>query len=501
MQLGNGVVGNNEPLAGTIRNLNIWQNSQASAAMEWAETGTGVTYVYHNGYLSDIPVDAVSGITSLEEGSHNISVVRFLADTRYPVVFYDNKDGVRLRLAWPQADSSVNSYKIYLKYNGGTWTETAEITERVVEEKYLVYPDSGTGFGRISVPGIAVEDEVNFTMTIEIIDSENFSYSYTIDGDTTTETVTFNAQKTNYLPYNVTVQWMDDLSTYVAGDKFYIKVGIATAWRSDELEGGIYDAAVTALDAIGNESAMLELAGQIFIPTFSDPVTLADVNQTAIVVDESYSFELVFSLPSGAAGVNIYTNYNSITGVYDDYINANVPFIANATGTTGLTPMPTGTLKFYLWPVTAEGAELRDFTLHEYNIPTTIETNYVLGTVEEFTANATITGYQLTFYYAYQEDDDIVKFECYRETNGTALDPDNLPVTPTATILEESGVGFPYSKYVVNVTDALTTSDNSIVLMIRATDDNGHYTYSEQVTIDVDDVAPTFSGSITGGIV
>lgn len=486
--LGEYMIGTNLPLGGRIRNLNIEQVGPISATASWDLEGNGLPYVYLNGYLAQAPAQNVASLSGMTEGSHNISVISLTEFQRQPGFYYDHQDGQRVRLRWPQADETVASYNVYGKHEAGSWELLDTIRERQVQELSLVFPQ-GNGSGKISVPGVGVDQEVNFTLTLEVTGEEEATYSYGVE----TGTTTISPGSVSYLPYGVQVYWHDPIEEYQIGDSWSIQVGVSTEWLSEELAPGVWDFAITAIDEAGNESAMLEMPGQVFVPDYPDPV-----EAPALSYDEgTETLELEVALPAGASEVRIFTNFDPQTQTYEDYIQEDVPLWES---TYVIANLPPGLLKFYLWPVSASGAMLRDYTLYQTHLPLTLEEQgVILGEVENFTAvQVAGEGYRLTWNYNLRTGDSIHQFEIFSEPNDGTIVFD----TPVAIATLEDATGAPYLFFDLTIADPLAIEVNSpLTIQIRASNQTGTYhTYSETLSLNIDSTAPAFGGTIEGGV-
>jgi len=492
IELGNTSLGTDIPVGGRVRNLHIEQTGPITASASWAIEGEGISYVYVNGTLTHSPAEPIATIGSLAEGSHNISVITLPEYTRQPSFYYDEADGQRVRLRWPQADALCAAYNIYGKYDGGAWELLETITERQVEALTLAYPN-GPGNGRISTLEIGVDQSVNFTMTISILAGGMYSYAYN-DGTAVSETGAITPGSTSYLPYGVQLFWHDALGEYQEGDNWQVRIGITTELLTQELTPGTWDFGITAVNAQGYESAMLEMPGQVFIPDY--PEAVADA--TVAYDNDTQAFTVTATLPAGAVAINLYTNCDQITQAYEDYIEESVPLTSFTTSAT--VTLPAGNLKFYLWSVSASGAILRDFTLYSYALPLTLEhQGVILGTPQDLTGYGLADArYRLTWTYELQEHDDIHSFEIFRAVNGGSID---FEATPVAVAEWDQGMGAPVLAYDVTIIDLDVTVESSpLTVQLRATDNNGHYTYSQPVSITLDDTTPAFTGTVEGGV-
>jgi hypothetical protein len=508
---GGSTCGSEEPLSGRVRDIAAYDGGLGGAELRFKVESTNPTSVagYVDGLLSRrLPENVIDfAVSGLTPGTHTLSLLPFETDTAPPLLELEPL-GQRTRLHWGRsADPTTVAYRVL--WNQGTHlaaaaTTYATITALAIQQRIRVTADASGGglFGRISSFGTVPAGTAALNIELVIGITAEGAYSWAITGTADAGTGTFNAGDTVNLPYGCKVTFHDHPDTYATGALWAIYIGPATDFITAALNPGKYRFNVLALDAAGNASATPDSDRYVRIMAVPDAVSAVQITLTA----ES-EITVTWHDPAAIAGVNVYTNYNAITGLFEDYItDTELPYAQVAAGVKQwvFSTAATGRLQFRLRPYFSNGIEREDYVIYSFGFPATWrDLGESLANPTGLKATPTAGGtWLLEWDYAYRDGSTCSGFYVYRQATAAPFD---FTADPYATVTKSTGTSIsgkakgPRLKH-YSFTDA-SVETGTILLAVRAANlttgvasDNVNY-----VSLVPDAVPPTDPGAIAGG--
>lgn len=502
---GGSCCGTEEPLAGRVRNLQALESGFTGAELrfEIESTNPTATSAYADGLLTQrlAPEQRHFEVSGLPPGTHTMQLLCHAPDEAPPRLFLDPL-GQRTRLIWnPSPSADCAAYNVYSDEAADVTPATliATVSALTIQNRIGVTADASGGgqIGRISIFGSVPAGTLplNTDVTIGITAEGEYGWSFTGGAS---GSGTFAATDTASLPYGVRITFHDDPADYATGALWSAHVGPATDWLSDSLAPGTYRFAIVAMDAAGNEADATD-ERRIRIMSVPDAVT------SVSMAWDSPELTITWTDPAAIDGVNMYTNYNAITGLFEDYIaDLDAPFAVIADGVEEYAiTIPadlTGMLQFYLRPFNADGIEREDLVIYSISFPlTSADHGQSLQQITNLTATPLAGGtWELGWDYAFREGDTATGFYVYRQTTAAPFDFD---VSPYQTILKAAGssLGSPMLKHYSY--HRVTAESSTVLLAVRAVNiasgvvaDNTNY-----VTLVPDATAPDPAESLCGG--
>lgn len=485
LSLSNNLLGTQIPTQGRIRNLSITQSDPTGVSASYVHEGAGDDHqalMYVNGQLASIDVDEISVASGFAEGFVNVNLVPALNYQDHTSLFFDDNDGSRVLLTWPASTSEIAGYRIY---DYPAMTERDTVTEHRAKGLNKALPTTGTGRGRVSSSPVFTETDVTGTLKL-VIDGAG-SYHFDFNG-VAGASDTFSQGTTAYYE-GIPFVFEDDVELYETGDEYHSFVGVQTEWLSPELAPGEYQFAVTAYDTYGRESS--PVVSQIYeIVTQADAVTPSEAwDNTAKTLTIS------FAIPTGAASVNLYTNFLEQEEAFTDYVFLEP--IATTVGTSFVISFGAaeGTFLYYLRPVTDDGVELQDFTLYTVEIPTPAE--QVSAPARLAVTAVGLLNWSATWAYYFEENDQLAQFTVHRIPAAGVFTYD---LADTVATIPAVAAGFGYEEEFTFDQTAETEAAGVLKIQVVAHSTSGTVAYSEIVEITTQGAAVIGApGQIIGG--
>lgn len=358
-------------------------------------------------------------------------------------------------------------------------------TKQVIQKIYA-RPDSGEAHGRITAWGSVPNEHANGSFALTVTGAGEISWS----GFGDSGTMDFEKGTVLQLPGGVLVQFNDRADDYVEDDVYTINVGVPNFYQTDTLAEGTYYFGRVAVDNAGNESTgPIRATTAVKIQYEPGPVSAPSIEYAAAgngTVTLSWTDPADLDLD----GVRIYSNYDPVVGVLDDYIYEIHPLAEIAPGveTYSLPNLEdlTGIIRFYIRPVDADGLENESIGMLTMNLPPTAEElGLILGNVSLLEASPAAGGDVLaTWVYVYQRGDDCTGFAYW-----LGEDEPDFSDPPTGTIASTSNKR--RVQFFEHTFDTNAATDTVLYLAIRATDGDGNYGTPETfVTVTADAEAP-----------
>lgn len=499
---GSASTGTRRPLSGTVYDLNVQPSGFDGIECTFAYESLNNQYqlgVYMDGQLvSRVEPDVTSASTAgLDEGEHTLSVWPGLRAGSWPDR-HGEAYGTRAWLDWPRStDPTCFKYNVYWDEGLGTGATTLLDSVTQVTIQTLSWESGTSGSGRISVYGdYTGSSTINDQIEIIIwVDGDERIYAYTSAVGSGSGYV--STGHTITLPYGAYCTFHDDLDQYEDGTSWTVEVGPTSQYLTPSLSSGTYTFTVKASDEIGKESDPLSSrAVRIIHP----PAPAQNVEITWQPLSETIMVEWT---NLGSDGVNIYTNFDTITQRFVDHVITDSPHFSSA-GTSGswaFDPVgQEGTLRFYIRPWSG-ASERPDLTLYSFNFPPTpTDLGLELGVPTSLTGTAlAASNWSLSWDYRFTPDADaLYAFAIYQVDDPNTFDwtlPTYTLLVDTDPDLTDDGA-YPTKRFTYpGPTPSVT---NSAYFAVRAVaEDGSSSTNVDYVMVEFDTTPPTFSGSLT----
>ena len=326
-------------ISGRVHNLSLAAGSLGSFVVSflWEPASgdtTGLGYRFYLVIDGDVTGLVWPGVVYTTEpfpdGPHDIRVVPIPASQGVPLGLSVDLLGDRAIVTWTAGtEGDLAAYELF--WDAGTGTvdtvnRKALINTIDVPTDYsdIVPTITVGGTGRIRVSGKYSGPPRNGFVVVEIDDATAASGEF-LGADQKQWIARFEGVQVAtgrlYSGLQVTpldglrISFLDDASTYMAGNTYYFFLGPRTYWVSEALDPGTYKFQVRGVDADGDTGTLSDETSLTLVATPSpmeDVVATWDASTRVVTV--------TWSDPGESSDVYIYTNYDFAYGVMRDYV-------------------------------------------------------------------------------------------------------------------------------------------------------------------------------------
>lgn len=393
----------------------------------------------------------------LRQSLHSIEIHLINAAAAWPD-FHGADAGHRAWIEWTPSSDAV-AYRVY---RGSTLVGTVDQIQ--IEQRFM---DGAKG--RLSIFG-EYQGPKPFNQQLAITFADGvFNWSLGLYSGS----FAHNQGLTATLPYGIMIKIEDDLAWYSNGTTWHSQIGPQARFLTDPTEPGTYSFSVSSVNAVGTESER-SVVRTVTIP---DVPMAIDARQDFTTPNQ---IRYTWTNPQTYSAIRVYANYDPITNSYDDHVCTEVPTYTLAGTATSFTIQnpPTGTLRFYLCPVT--GVERPDTDLYSTSYPPTpVDAGIVLGVPSNVSATPIANGAVVVEWdYRFRDNDAITSFEVLWSVDAETISEHAVIVN------ESTGVGFPVSHYSLVVEPETDTFVAGII---------AHSTSYQSETVLSDPVVPDSS--------
>lgn len=469
------------PLSGVIRDMHVTQGAGDSVDISFSHVAANPSAqeigVYVDGTLTDrLPGgSAHSGAANLADGLHTLDVYTNYAGDVWPSR-HGNDEGQRAYLQWQRStDIDCVAYRVYWDEGlGGTPTYLLETVSDIVVMGRIHDRGSDIAGGRVTTYGEpTVYEPINDVVALTLNPDGSCSWAT----DTDSGSGTFVTGQTLFLPYGVQVSIEDNVASYTPGQTYYIPVGPANFFITDQLAPGTHRFTVCAVDAAGIESARTSVQN-VVIPMVPNPVS-----------DVAFAYasgELTVSWVSSHP-VRVYSNYDKAGTLLTDHIIEDAPLADTVTNSVTIPHIVDGEYRFYIRPYDGV-VERSDATIYTCNLPLTPEDKGIVLSAPLAVRARQISGthVRLEWAYAFEPGDDLSHFDYYI---GAVSTP-----TFSGSVDSDSGEDYPIMSYYIDLPWAL---EGTVYLAVRANGGDESIA-SDLLSIEFDNTPPSPPGELYG---
>lgn len=483
-------VGDGAPVMGRARNVRGEAFQRFDALLSWLHDaeGAGRVGIYLDGQLREVvPLEGERAqVAAMGAGDNSVLMVEARVDETFPAVMVDVY-GQNAIVGWSHpADADVVGYDVYCD---GVLSGSLRgmVLERFVERT----PNVGTPrSGRLTVWGVVPEGMGRTVLQVQADNTGTGRWRFGTSGAWTE--FAWARGGAVVVQDSVYLVFPDEAASYGALAEWEVQVAPGNVFVSGVLTPGEHVFTVRALDAAGNESVVSEGFGVYILDV---PDALMDVAQ---VVEEG-ELTVSYTLPAGADGVNVYTNYDAHTETFGEYVVTNgLPFatIAAPVAEWVFTPAVEGRLLFVLRPYN-ELCEREGGELYVQSFPPSLEdSGVVLGEPARLRGMAMPGGkWRVEWDYFVDAGDACTGFLVYALTPDGVIDYDADLV---ATVDVATGAGRPVKRF--GYTYDTGIGNSTVRVAVRASAGGGLVSGNvDYVVITTDEDAPGAPEDLYGG--